>query len=65
MVKLQKHKAYTFKTKDGKEIEHYKFTVVIPEKNMQALQWRDGDELDCAVKGNALILKQKQRGSNE
>lgn len=57
MVKLQKHKAYTYKTESGKEIEHYKHTVTIPEDAIQQLRWKDGIELNASIARNSLVLK--------
>lgn len=57
MVKIQKNKAYTYEAKDGSEIEHFKFSVVIPEETMQKLGWESGLELSLVPKGNSLILK--------
>jgi hypothetical protein len=59
MVKLQRHKAYTYETDKGQKIEHYKHLVVIPEDKLHALGWNEGDDLDSVVKGNALVFKRK------
>ncbi|MEM0075761.1 MAG: hypothetical protein QXV84_05380 [Conexivisphaerales archaeon] len=39
MVKLQKHKAYTYMAGDGKEIEHYKYLFTVPEGAVDKLGW--------------------------
>lgn len=57
MVKLQKHKAYTYKADNGKKIEHYKHLVVIPEDTIAELGWRNGVELSPVVKNNTLVLQ--------
>ncbi len=56
MVKIQKHKAYTHIAKDGRAIEHFKHTLVIPEDAIQDLGWRDGQELSWTVSHNKLVL---------
>jgi bifunctional DNA-binding transcriptional regulator/antitoxin component of YhaV-PrlF toxin-antitoxin module len=52
MPKLQKHLAYKYKDKD-----HYKHVVVIPDEVVGRLGWREGDELEPKIEGDALILK--------
>jgi hypothetical protein len=65
MVKLQKHKSYTYKCDSGTEIEHYKHTVVIPENTIQQLGWKSGMQLAVVQKGNSVILKPEQKGDEE
>ena len=65
MVKLQKHKAYTYKSNSGKEMEHYKHTVVIPESTIQQLGWKSGMELAVIPKRNSLILKPEEEEADE
>lgn len=60
MVKLQKHKAYTYKTESGKKIEHYKHTIVVPEDTINRLGWKTGMELTVIPKGNSLVLKPEE-----
>jgi hypothetical protein len=57
MVKLQKHKAYTYKTGQGEKIEHYKHTIIIPEGAVRILGWKEGDELETKIEGRELVLK--------
>jgi hypothetical protein len=57
MVKLQKHKAYTYKADSGEKIEHYKHLVVIPEDIVQALGWESGVDLQPFTRNNSLVLK--------
>ncbi|MDV3244902.1 MAG: hypothetical protein LYZ66_07020 [Nitrososphaerales archaeon] len=57
MVKLQKHKAYTYETGDGKKIEHFKHLVTIPDEVVQELGWTDGQNLTLAVSKNRLMLQ--------
>ena len=57
MVKLQRHKAYTYKTERGERIEHFKHLVVIPEEAVHSLGWVEGEELESLVQGNKLVLK--------
>jgi hypothetical protein len=56
MVKLQRHKAYTYKTEGGEKKEHFKHLVVIPEEAIQNLDWREGQELSWTVANNKLVL---------
>jgi hypothetical protein len=65
MVKLQKHRAYTYTTDSGKEIEHYKHTVVIPENTLRELGWKAGVELKVVTKGKSLVLKSEERYEDE
>jgi len=57
MVKLQKHKAYTYKSEAGKNIEHYKYIVTIPQSAISEAEWDEGQELNCVVNGNTVILR--------
>jgi hypothetical protein len=57
MVKLQKHRAYTYTTNSGEEVEHYKHTLVIPEETVHQLGWKTGIELSLVAKRNSLLLK--------
>ncbi len=56
-VKLQKHKAYTYKSESGKEIEHYKHMVTVPESAIGELGWNEGQQLTYTINGNVLIMK--------
>jgi hypothetical protein len=57
MVKLQRHKAYTYKTESGEQIEHYKYLVNIPENRLNELGWSDGQELSIRVYNKSLVLE--------
>lgn len=57
MVKIQKHKAYTYKAEDGREIEHYKYLVTVPVSAITELGWQEGQELNIIVNQHALVLK--------
>jgi len=57
VVKLQKHKAYTYTTESGEDIEHYKHTVTIPDDVVRELGWQTGVELRPEVKDSALVLR--------
>ena len=61
MVKLQKHKAYTYKSESGEEIEHYKHLVVIPEEIIQSLGWNAGTELIPDIKNGSLMLRPESK----
>ncbi len=58
-MKLQKHKAYVYKTEKGEKVEHFKHLVVIPEDVLRTLGWKDGEELESAVRHDSLILKRR------
>lgn len=62
MVKLQRHKAYTYESDDGKKIEHFKHLVVIPENVVSEIGWPDGTELDVSVSENVVVLKPESKG---
>ena len=51
-MRIQKHLAYKYKDK-----EHYKHVLIVPEKAMESLGWKPGQELDDQVKGQTLLLK--------
>jgi len=57
MVKLQKHKAYTYKADSGEEIDHYKYLITIPESAITELEWKPGQEVDLTIQDKELILK--------
>jgi len=61
MVKLQRHKAYTYKADSGEKIEHYKHLVVIPEEVLQSLGWDAGIELVTDIKNGSLVLKPESK----
>jgi len=60
MVRLQKRFAYTYKDK-----EHYKHVVTLPEKEIERLGWKEGQELELAVKNNELVLKPQRSAKND
>ncbi len=54
-MKLQKHKAREYK---GKQI--YKYTIVIPPKDIEKLGWKEGIELEGnLIKGKGYFLTLK------
>lgn len=57
MVKLQKHKAYTYKSDSGEEIDHYKYVINIPESALGELGWSEGQELNFQINRHSLILE--------
>jgi len=57
MVKLQRHKAYTYKSDSGKAIEHYKYLINIPESALGKLGWNEGQELNFSIHDNVLTLE--------
>jgi len=59
MVRLQKRFAYKYKDK-----EHYKHVVTIPEEFVDKLGWKEGEEIEPAIKDDQLIFtKSKGRKS--
>ena len=65
MVKLQKHKAYTYKADDGTSIEHYKHLVVIPEQTLQQLGWPEGIELSMTTRANSVTIRPVKEGTTD
>ena len=57
MTKLQRQKAYTYRTESGEEIEHYKHLINIPDEALQELGWKNGVELEPVVEKGNLILR--------
>lgn len=56
MVKLQKRFAYRYKEKD-----HYKHVIIVPEKEIVKLGWRQDAELEIVSKDDKLIIKKKAK----
>jgi len=50
-MKLQRQKAYKYKDK-----AHYKYVIVVKEKLIKALGWKEGDELEAEKKNGKLIV---------
>jgi len=50
-MKLQKQKAYKYNGKG-----HYKYVIVVKEKLIKALGWKEGDELEAEVNKNKLVI---------
>ncbi len=51
-MRLQKHK--TDKVKDK---QYYKYVIVVKEKLINALGWKEGEELKAEVKGDKLVVE--------
>lgn len=51
LTKLQKHKAYQYKNKD-----HFKHVLVIPEKVIEELGWREGEDLTFSLSNSGLTV---------
>lgn len=58
-MKLQSQKSSEYKDK-----EYVKFWVVIPNKIIQELGWRSGDELEAKIKKEELIIKKGDKNGN-
>jgi hypothetical protein len=56
-MKLQKHGSRKVKGK-----EYFKWTVVIPNEQLEKLRWHEGEELVAETKGDQLILKKNKDG---
>jgi formylmethanofuran dehydrogenase subunit D len=59
-VKLQKQFAYKHKDK-----EHFKDVVVIPERAVNELGWKRGQELELKVTNGRLILEAKSENKEK
>jgi hypothetical protein len=51
VMKLQKQKAYKYKGN-----MHYKYVIVVGEKLVKALGWKEGDELGAEEKQGKLVI---------
>jgi antitoxin component of MazEF toxin-antitoxin module len=56
-MRLQKQVSRKFKDK-----EYSKFVVVIPQHEIEKLEWNEGQELEPEINGKKLILKPKKSG---
>ena len=57
MMKLQKNMAYTYKGKTN-----YKFTIMVPHKDIEQLGWGKGIELEgTVVKDKGYFLSSKKK----
>jgi len=65
MVKLQKHKAYTYETNDGRTIVHHKHLIVLPESVISQLGWSEGVELEISITSNTVILSPTKESEEE
>jgi len=54
-MRLQKQK-----TREVKGREYYRWTVVIPPKEVTELGWKEGAELEVVVKDDRLVLREKR-----
>lgn len=45
------------KTREYKGKEYKKFSVVIPNKYIEELGWKEGEDLECEVKGDKLVIE--------
>lgn len=62
MVRLQKRFAYKYKDK-----EHYKHIITIPQDTIEALGWKEGEELTTRAENERLVLlpsKETQSGAS-
>ena len=54
-MQLQKHK--THKVGDN---QYYKYVIVVKEKLIKTLGWKEGDELEAEVKKDKLVIGKNQ-----
>ena len=54
---MQRVLAYRYKDRDGKEREHFKNFVNLPDEAIERLGWDKGQELEWEVQGDLLLLK--------
>lgn len=59
-MKLQKHKAYVYQTEKGEKVAHFKHLIIIPENAIEALGWKEGEELESMVRRDKLVLKRRE-----
>jgi len=45
------------KTREYKGTQYKKFSVVIPNKVIDKLGWKEGEDLECEVKGDKLVIE--------
>lgn len=64
MPKLLKHLAYSYRKRNGENVAHYKYVVVIPDQARKQANWDDGEELDFEVSGETLVLRPKRNVAN-
>jgi hypothetical protein len=57
MVRLQRQKAYVYRTESGENIQHFKHLVNIPDDAIERLGWTQGVELQPVIDGSRLILE--------
>jgi bifunctional DNA-binding transcriptional regulator/antitoxin component of YhaV-PrlF toxin-antitoxin module len=54
-MRLQKQK-----TREVKGKEYFRWTVVIPPKEVEELGWKEGDELEPLKEGRKLVIEPKK-----
>jgi len=64
MPKLLKHLAYSYKKRNGEQVPHYKYVIVVPDQARKQANWDDGEELEFEVSGETLILRPKRDSPN-
>ena len=52
VMRLQKHKSNLVGDK-----QYFKYVIVVKEKLIQAVGWKEGDELEAEIKGSKLIIE--------
>ena len=45
------------KTRDYGDKEYFKFFLVVPNKLVQELGWKGGEDLEAEVKGSKLVIE--------
>jgi bifunctional DNA-binding transcriptional regulator/antitoxin component of YhaV-PrlF toxin-antitoxin module len=59
VVKLQKRFAYTYKGKD-----HYKHEIIIPERLVEKLGWKEGLEIEPTLDKDKLVFRKLKSHSD-
>jgi bifunctional DNA-binding transcriptional regulator/antitoxin component of YhaV-PrlF toxin-antitoxin module len=51
-MKLQKQVAYKYK-----DVPHYRYVIVVPNKIIEGLGWKEGEDLKTTVEESRLIFE--------
>lgn len=55
-MKLQKQVAYKYK-----DTIHYKYVIIVPDRLIKELNWKENQELDAKVEDSQLIFERKKQ----
>lgn len=48
------------KSREYKGVEYFKFWTVIPNKLIEKLGWKKGEELEAKIEGEKLVIEKKK-----